>query len=194
MKTLEETAVRFFGSFIFTNPTKTGQSMPSKLSLSALRFCAPRGTGRANSLVMLKKTENLNTQDDGLPVIAAEDFKAEVLESKQPVLVEFWTPWSRPCQVFDSVLQELAVSLAGKVKVAKINADDSLELSLWYEIQNIPTLVYFVEGEPRLRIVGTATKQAILAKLKATGFADSIDTLVKEASGAGAVTSKGGLV
>jgi len=143
---------------------------------------------------MLKKTENLNTQDDGLPVIAAEDFKAEVLESKQPVLVEFWTPWSRPCQVFDSVLQELAVSLAGKVKVAKINADDSLELSLWYEIQNIPTLVYFVEGEPRLRIVGTATKHAILAKLKASGFADSIDTLVKEASGAGAVTSKGGLV
>jgi len=49
----------------------------------------------------------------------------------------------------------------------KINADDSLELSLAYEIQSIPTLIYFVDGKPRFRIVGTASKEAILAKLKA---------------------------
>ena len=93
-------------------------------------------------------------------------FKAEVLESTQPVLVEFWAPWSRPCQVFDSVLQELASACAGKVKVAKVNADDSLDLSLWYEIQSVPTLLYFVQGKPCVRIVGTATKEAILAKLQ----------------------------
>ena len=115
---------------------------------------------------MLSKTENMNAQNGALLAIAAEDFKAEVLESTQPVLVEFWAPWSRPCQVFDSVLRELAGACAGKVKLVKVNADDSLDLSLWYEIQSVPTLLCFVRGNPGLRIVGTATKEAILAKLE----------------------------
>jgi thioredoxin 1 len=194
MNTLEEKAARFFGSFILTNPTETGPSMPFKLSLSALRLFGPRGTGRANSLVMLKKTENLNTQNDGLPVIAAADFKEEVLESNQPVLVEFWVPWSRPCQVFDSVVQELARELAGVIKAVKVNADDSIDLSLWYDIQSVPTLIYFVEGTRRFQMVGTATKGAILNKLNASGLKHPVDTLVKETSGAGAASSKGGLI
>jgi thioredoxin 1 len=114
---------------------------------------------------MLKECENMNQDNTLLAVITAEDFKAEVLESKQPVLVEFWAPWSLPCQVLDSVLQELASACAGMLKVVKVNADDSLDLSLWYDIQSIPTLLYFVRGNPCLRIVGTATKEAILAKL-----------------------------
>ena len=64
------------------------------------------------------------------------------------------------------MLQELASACAGKAKVVKVNADDSLDLSLWYDIQSVPTLVYFVRGNPCLRIVGTATKEAILAKLQ----------------------------
>ena len=115
---------------------------------------------------MFNKPENMNTQNGALSAIPAKDFKAEVLESTQPVLVEFWAPWSRPCQVFDSVLRELASACAGKVKVVKVNADDSLDLSLWYEIQSVPTLLYFVRGNPRLHIVGTATKEAILAELE----------------------------
>jgi len=117
--------------------------------------------------------------------LTAASFEAEVLKSKQPVLVVFRTPWSRPCQVFDPILQELARDWAGKVKVASVNADDSLDLSLYYDIQSIPTLLYFVEGKLRLQIVGTATKDAILAKLKASGFADHVDTSVKGDSGAG---------
>jgi len=109
----------------------------------------------------------MNSQKEALPVaIASEDFKAKVLESKQPVLVEFWAPWSRPCQALEPVLQEIARDCAGKVEVVKVNADDSLDLSLWYDIQSVPTLLYFVQGNPCLRVVGTATKEAILAKLK----------------------------
>jgi thioredoxin 1 len=111
-------------------------------------------------------TENMNTQNGALPVISAVDFSAAVVNAKQPVLVEFWAPWSRACQVLDSVLQEPAGACAEKVKVVKVNADDSLDLSLWYEIQSVPTLLYFVGGNPCLRIVGTATKEAILAKLR----------------------------
>jgi len=116
---------------------------------------------------MLNKSENMNTQNDALPVdIPAVSFKLEVLESKQPVLVEFWTPWSRPCQILEPVLEELARDWAGKAKVVKVNADDNLDLSLWYDIQSVPTLLYFVWGNPCLRIVGTASKEAILAKLE----------------------------
>jgi thioredoxin 1 len=97
--------------------------------------------------------------------ITEATFEAEVLKSGQPVLVAFGTPWSRPCQVLDPILQELAHDWAGKAKVVSVNADDSLNLSLYYEIQSIPTLLYFVEGKPRVRIVGTATKGAIIAKL-----------------------------
>lgn len=113
------------------------------------------------------------------------DFGSEVLQSKQPVLVEFWTPWSRPCRVLDSVLKELIAALAGKVRVVKVNADDSPDLSLWYDIQSIPTLVYFVEGTPRFKIVGTASKEAVLAKLKISGVPEKS---FASASGATAVS------
>ena len=125
---------------------------------------------------MLNKPEKLNTQIEALPAVAAGDFRAEVLDSRQPVLVAFWTPWSRTCQIFDSVLQELAVALAGKVKVVKVNADDSLDLSLCYDIQSIPTLLSFVEGRPRLRIVGTASKEAVLAKLQSVLGGDNAES------------------
>lgn len=116
-------------------------------------------------VIMLNKTEKPNVQNGALQVITAQDFIAEVLASLQPVLVEFWTPWSRPCQVLDSVLQKLATDCAGKIKVLKINADDCLDLSLVYDIQSVPTLVCFVEGNPTWSIVGTATGEAIKAKL-----------------------------
>lgn len=108
----------------------------------------------------------MSTQKPALPVIPAVNFKTEVLESKQPVLVAFWAPWSRACQVLDAVLPEVTGALGKKVKVVKVNADDSLDLSLWYDIHSVPTLLYFVEGNARLRIVGTASREAILAKLE----------------------------
>ena len=131
--------------------------------------------------------EKMNTSENMTTTLhlTAKNFEAEVLESRQPVLVVFGAPWSRPCQVLDPILQELARDWARKVKVVSVNADDSLDLSLCYDVQSIPTLLYFVEGKLRVEIVGTATKDAILAELKASGFAGHIDTLVKEASGAG---------
>ena len=115
--------------------------------------------------LMLNKTEKLDVQNEAFSEIRSEDFVAEVLSSKQPILVEFWTPWSRPCQVLDSVLQKLATDCEGRIKVVKVNADDCLDLSLVYDIQSVPTLLCFVEGNPSWRIVGTATSDAIKAKL-----------------------------
>jgi thioredoxin len=135
---------------------------------------------------MSNKAEKMNVKGNGAPIalLRESNFEAEVLQSKQRVLVAFWAPWSRPCLVLDPILQGLARAWVGKAKVLKVNADDCLDLSLCYDIQSIPTLLYFVEGRPRLRIVGTATKQAILAKLRPFGTTNETVALPEEASGA----------
>jgi thioredoxin 1 len=102
------------------------------------------------------------------PLIAEIDgaaFESEVLKAEQPVLVFFWASWSRPCQVMASVLCEVAADTRG-VKICKINADDNPGLSLLYEVQSIPALLFFVNGTPRASVVGTASKEAVLAKIQ----------------------------
>ena len=167
MRVSGETAARFFGPFNFLTASETRDSTCYALLWRPLCFCRPCGTASAYGRFMLQNSENRSTQNDApTQVIRADEFKAEVLESKLPVLVEFWAAWSKPCQVLDPVVQDVAAQYAGKIKHVKVNADDSLDLSLWYDIQSVPTLLYFVQGTPRLRLVGTASKEAILAKLK----------------------------
>jgi len=93
-------------------------------------------------------------------------FELEVLKAEQPVLVNFWADWSQPCRRLGSVLEEVAAGCNGRAKIVKVNADDNPNLGLSYWIQSIPTLLYFINGEERARIVGTASKEAILAKLE----------------------------
>jgi thioredoxin 1 len=98
--------------------------------------------------------------------IGEANFESEVLRSKQPVLVAFFAPWSRACQPVRLVLDEIATACAGTVKVVKINADDNPDLGLWYEIQSIPTLLYFAGGNLHGKIIGTVTREAILVQLR----------------------------
>ena len=98
--------------------------------------------------------------------VGEASFRSVVLESKKPVLVAFWAPWSRPCKIFGAVLDEIVTTCAESMKIVKINADDNPDLSMSFEIQSIPTLLYFVNGALRTRVVGTASKEAILSKLQ----------------------------
>lgn len=111
----------------------------------------------------------MNTHQAKAPLFEAVEanFELEVLKSKQPVLVAFWAPWSRPCQILDWELDEVAAACAGKAKVVKVNADDNPGLSLWYDIQSIPALLFFLDGTLRGKVVGTASREAILHKLEA---------------------------
>jgi len=93
-------------------------------------------------------------------------FEAAVIESKQPVLVAFLATWSRPCSVIAPVLDEIAAEHAGKFKVVRVDADANPALSLWYDVASIPTLLFFVAGNVRGKIVGTASKEAILSRLQ----------------------------
>jgi len=112
----------------------------------------------------------MNPSDNNTKPVQIDNgnFDSEVLNSKQPVLVAFLTSWSRPCAVILPVLDEIASECAGKLRVVRVNADTNLDLSLWYDVQSIPTLLYFVAGNVRAKIVGTATKEAILSKLEST--------------------------
>lgn len=104
--------------------------------------------------------------------VDSANFELEILESKQPVLVAFATLWSRPCHVLETVLDEISSACSDELKVVWINADENPDLGLWYDIRSVPTLLYFVDGNVQSRIVGTATKAAILSKLLAVSTVD----------------------
>ena len=98
--------------------------------------------------------------------VDAAHWQAEVLDAKAPVLVAFLAPWSQACQVIQPVLEAVAASSSSGLKVLKVNADDSVDLGVWYDIQSVPTLLCFVNGQARVRTVGTASKEAILSKIE----------------------------
>ena len=108
----------------------------------------------------------MNQEKNLIIEIGEANFESEVLRWKQPVLVAFSAAWSRPCQILDSVLEEVATECAGRVKVVKLNADNHPDLSFFWKIQSIPTLLYFIDGNLRAKIVGTASREAILSKLQ----------------------------
>lgn len=94
-----------------------------------------------------------------------ENFKSEVLESKIPVLVDFWAEWCMPCKTIAPTVDELALEYDGKIKVCSINVDDARDTAANYQIMSIPTLAIFKNGEVIEKIVGVMAKDAIISKL-----------------------------
>ena len=94
-------------------------------------------------------------------------FKAEVLDSPLPVLVDYWAEWCGPCKMIAPILDDVAKDYAGKIKVAKINIDDNQAVPGEYGIRGIPTLMLFKGGE------AAATKVGALSKSQLTAFIDS---------------------
>lgn len=95
------------------------------------------------------------------------NFQAEVLDEKtKPVLVDFWAVWCYPCKVQGPIIDELATELDGKVKIGKVEVDESPMMAQKFNVLSIPTLAIFKNGEMVWQGVGVHQKQAILDELK----------------------------
>ena len=90
-----------------------------------------------------------------------QNFKNDVLESKEPVLVDFWAEWCGPCKAIAPSLEEISSEMANKLKVVKINVDENPTISQAYSIRSIPALMIFKNGEKVSEKMGALPKSAL---------------------------------
>jgi thioredoxin 1 len=86
------------------------------------------------------------------------DFDKVVLQSKIPVLVDFWAPWCRPCMMTAPILDELANEYNGKLTIVKLNVDQNNKIAQQYGVMSIPNLIVFKNGKPASQVVGFKPK------------------------------------
>ena len=100
-----------------------------------------------------------------LPDVTDSTFKAEVLDSETPVLVDFWAPWCGPCRVVHPILEEMA-NERDDIVIVSLNVDENQDTASNYDVLSIPTMILFKGGEVAQRIVGAMPKKRLEAELE----------------------------
>ena len=96
----------------------------------------------------------------------SQNFESEVLESEVPVLVDFYADWCGPCKMMAPIVESLAESFEGKVKIGKLNIDDEMEIAQKYRVMSIPTFIFFKDGQVVETSMGAMSKEELEEKLK----------------------------
>lgn len=99
-------------------------------------------------------------------IITDKNFEEEVLQSKIPVLVDFWAAWCGPCQMLSPTIEEIAKEYEGKVKVVKVDVDTNQITAQKYNILSIPTVILLKGGQPVTQVVGVAPKEKFEEEIK----------------------------
>jgi thioredoxin 1 len=126
------------------------------------RFCQ-------NKLLQAKQAQNRKgtiMASELIKHITDTSFEADVLQSSQPVLVDYWAEWCGPCKMIAPILDEVATGYQGKLQIAKMNVDENRDIPARFGIRGIPTLMLFKDGQL------AATKVGALSKAQLTAFID----------------------
>lgn len=97
-----------------------------------------------------------------IPIVTAQSFRAEVLQSQSSVLVYFWAPWCGPCRLLAPLLEQLHSTSDDAYRVVSINADENFALSNRYRLTTLPTLIWFENGRIRDRLEGVSDRETLL--------------------------------
>jgi thioredoxin 1 len=119
------------------------------------------GIGRQNG-----SKEQSNEMSEKTFEVSTANFQTDVLNSQTPVLIDFWAEWCGPCKMIAPIVEQLADEFTGKMRVAKMDADENPDVLMKYGIMSIPTLMLFKGGEPVVRITGYQPKDRIRSQIQ----------------------------
>jgi len=130
---------------------------------------APAGDLKPGARFCIQISETAKRQEKKMSDVLTftdENFQAEVLQSKEPVLVDFWAVWCMPCRAIAPVVDQLATEFKGRAKVGKLNVDENIQVASRYGIRSIPTLLIFKDGKPVDQIIGVQPKAKLAEALE----------------------------
>lgn len=115
----------------------------------------------------LTSSTTIMADDAKYITVTDANFEQEVLNSDQPVLVDFWATWCGPCRVIAPTIEKIAADFEGRARVAKLDTDSNPQIAMKYGIRSIPSLIFFKDGLPVDQMIGVVPENVLAQKLDA---------------------------